>query len=160
MKSELYKALKTLDHNKLNEEDKSELIRIFIVIKSSIIRNQIAFIFSDLHYDDAVPYIIKKVNHKKLYNNNGSLVYALHGLNTKPYFIEIIRIVCDQGYEARLEAFGIIQKDLKSIPEKEKREAIEILEEKRIKEEETAIDKGVNSKLHFIEQTQKSILKN
>ena len=158
MQNELYKAFKNIEIAKLNEDDKFELLRIFKFTKSSLIRNQIAFIFSDLHYDYAIPYIIKKINQKKLFNNNGSLVHALSEMDTKNYFLSFIKIICEQDYEARLEAFEIIEKDKQSVSDIEKKEAIKILEKYRIKEEEKTIGKGENSRLHFIEQTQKIIL--
>ena len=102
MKNELHKALKGIDINKLSEDDKLELLTIFRNTKSSLIRNQIAFMFSDMQYGYAIPYIIKKINQKKLYNKNGSLVHALSDMDTKNYLIEFIRIICDQDYEARL----------------------------------------------------------
>ena len=46
MKNELHKALKGIDINKLSEDDKLELLTIFRNTKSSLIRNQIAFMFS------------------------------------------------------------------------------------------------------------------
>ena len=77
MKTELYKSIKAINIKNLNEDDKEELLRIFMVTKNDLIRNQIAFIFSDLHYDNAIPYIIKKINEKSTFHNNGSLVHAL-----------------------------------------------------------------------------------
>ncbi|MGN6196466.1 MAG: hypothetical protein ACTHOB_16120 [Ginsengibacter sp.] len=158
MKNEICKAFKGIDVNKLNDSDKLELLRFFRITKSAVIRNQIAFMFSDLNYDLAIPDIIKKINQKNLYNNNGSLVYALNDMNTKEYFHSFIKIICEQDYEARLAAFEIIQKDVSAISEKTKKEALKVLEKCRIKEEKTAKNKGEDSRLHFIEQTQKLIM--
>jgi len=77
MKTELYKAIEAIDIKNLTEDDKEELLSIFMVTKNALIRNHIALIFADLHYDKAVPYIIKKINEKSTFNNNGTLVHSL-----------------------------------------------------------------------------------
>ena len=154
MKSELYKAITTIDITKLDDDDKLELLRIFMLTKNPLIYNHIAFIFSDLHYNKAIPYIIRKINHKSTFNDRGSLVFALDNLNSKKYFISFIKIICEQGYESRLMAFGIIEKYVSIISNQKKRSAFNILEKYRIKEEQSKNDKGENSRLHFIEKTE------
>jgi hypothetical protein len=157
MKNELYKALKSIDINKLSEDDKLELLGFFEITNSSLIRNQIAFMLSDLQYNYAIPHILKKINQKELFNNNGSLVYALQGLDTKKYFQSIIEIICKQDFEARLEAFEIIENDISSVSTQQKQKAIKVLKECAKKEAQSINDKGENSRLHFIEQTEKVI---
>lgn len=158
MKTELYKSIKALDIKNLNEDDKEELLRIFMVTKNDLIRNQIAFIFSDLHYDTAVPYIIKKINDKSTIQNNGSLVHSLEDFDLKKYFIPLIKIICEHEYEPRLMAFGIVQRLAPSISNITKRKAFKILEERRQELEKTAIDKGENSALHFVEKTKELLI--
>ncbi len=153
MKSELYKAIKAINISNLTDDDKAELLKIFMVTQNILILDQIAFIFSDLHYDKAVPYIFKRINDKNAYNNNGSLVFALEGLNVKRYFISLIRIICEQAYEARLMAYGIVKKYIPSISRKTRGLSLRILEEYKVKAEQTDNDQGENSRLHFIEQT-------
>jgi len=152
---ELYNAIKAIDINKLSEEEKEELLGIFMVTKNVLIRNHIALIFADLHYEKAVPYIFDKINDKSTYNKNGTLVYSLQKFELKEYCIQLIKIICDQDYEARLMAYGIVEDLAPSIPGIIKNKAFEILEAHRVILELEAIDKGANSTLHFVEQTQK-----
>ena len=152
---ELYKAIEAIDIKKLTEEDKEELLGIFMVTKNVLIRNHIALIFSDLHYEKAVPYILEKINDKSTFNKNGTLVYSLQEFDVKEYFIPIINIICEQDYEARLMAYGIVQDLASSIPDAIKNQAFEILEKHRVELELNATDQGANSTLHFVEQTQK-----
>ena len=55
MYSELYRVLKEIISENLNNEDKEEPLKIFLSTKNTLIRNQIAFIFADLHYEKSVP---------------------------------------------------------------------------------------------------------
>jgi len=86
MKTELYKAFKGIEVKNLTEENKEELLRFFMVTKDHTIRNQIAFIFSDIQYEKAVPFILKQIRRKELYNYNGSLVYALQEFDLRKHF--------------------------------------------------------------------------
>ena len=158
MKTELYKSIKAIDSKNLTEDDKEELLRIFMVTKNILIRNHLALIFADLHYDKAVPYIIKKINEKSTFNNNGTLVYSLQDFDLKKYFIPLIRIICEQEYEARLTAYGIVQDLAPLIPGTTKIKALDILEERRLELEHAAIDKGENSTLHFVEKTKQLLV--
>jgi hypothetical protein len=153
MKTELYKSIKAIDIKNLNEDDKEELLRIFMVTKNVQIRNHIALILADIRYDKAVPYIIKKINEKSTFNNNGTLVYSLEEFDLRKYFIPIIKIICEQEYEARLTAYGIVQDIAPSISNITKKKALKILEEHRLELEHAAVDKGENSTLHFVEKT-------
>ncbi|HWB94047.1 MAG TPA: hypothetical protein VG605_19475 [Puia sp.] len=154
MKSELYNCIKSLDINKLSEDDKEELLRIFMATKNDLIRDQIAFIFSDLHFVKAIPYIFKRINQKSAIHNNGSLVHSLQEFDLKKYFIPLVKVICEQEYEPRLLAYGLVQQVAPTISSGIRRKALAILEEFRLGLEETAIDKGENSTLHFIEKTQ------
>jgi hypothetical protein len=153
MKTELYRAIKEIDAKKLNNDDMEELLNFFMFTKNDLIRNHIAFIFADLHYDKAVPYIIKKINEKSVSHNNGSLVYSLGSFDMKKYFIELIKIICIHEYEPRLMAYEIVHEFAPSIPTKTKSKALKILEEQRTQLEQIATDKGENSTLHFVEKT-------
>ena len=161
MKTELYHCITSIDVKKLNEDDKEELLRIFMITKNDLIRNQLAFIFSDLHYEKAIPYIIKKINDKSVFHNNGSLVHALEDFDLKRYFIPLVKIICEHDYEPRLMAYGIVQRIAPSISKGIRTKALTILETYRLTVEQTAIDRGENSTLHFIEKTKEllSILK-
>lgn len=153
MKTELYKLIKEIDIKKLSKDDMEELLKYFMVTKNDLIRNQIAFIFADLNFNKAVPYIIKKLNEKNVSHNNGALVYSLGNFNMKKYFIELIHIICKHEFEPRLVAYEIVNQSAPFISNKTKIKALEILEEQRLRLQLTAIDKGENSTLHFVEKT-------
>jgi hypothetical protein len=155
MQTELYKAIKAIEIKNLTEDDKEELLRIFMVTTNDLIRNHIALIFSDLHYEKAVPYILKKIKEKSVSHNNGTLVYSLEAFDVKKYFIPLIKIICEHEYEPRLMAYGIVQNLAPSVPGRIKSRALKILEAHRLALEQTATDIGENSTLHFVEQTQK-----
>lgn len=155
---ELYKAIKAINIKNLDEDDKEELLRMFMVTKNALIRNHIAFIFADLHYDKAVFYIIKKINDKSTFNNNGSLVYSLEDFNLRKYFIPLTKIICEQGYEARLMAYGIVQKLAPLVSDRTKSKAFKILEEYQVNLGLSSTDKGENSILHFVEKTKELLL--
>jgi hypothetical protein len=153
MNTELYKALKGINVENLNEEDKEELLRFFVVVKNNVIRNQIALIFSDTKFNKAIPFIIDKINDKNLRHYNGSLVYALENLDVKDYFIEFIKMVCELDYEPRYQAYEIVQKFALTISKEIKEKALILLEERRILLEITASDNGPDSVLNFVEHT-------
>src|ERR1700710_2647920 len=110
LKTELYRAIKAIEINNLNDADKEEVLRLFMVTKNDLIRNQIAFIFEDTHYERAVPYIIKKIKDKSTFHNNGSLVFVLESLDVKKSFIVFVKIIFEHEYEPRLIAYGIVEK--------------------------------------------------
>jgi hypothetical protein len=153
MSTELYKAIKTLKGENLDQEDKEELLRFFVVTKSSVVRNQIALILSDAKFNKAIPTIIDKIKEKELSSNNGSLVYALENLDVKEYFIEFVKMICELEYEPRYQAYEIVNKVYREISGEIKDEALAILQEKRILLEITSDDKGPDSSLIFVEQT-------
>jgi len=77
MKTELYRAIKSININELSPEDNRELLAFFKITKNDLIRNQIAFIFSDIKYNESIPSIIRKINDKSLYNKSiyNKLIY-------------------------------------------------------------------------------------
>ena len=152
-KSEFYNVIRAINPNNLDDKDKEELLKIFMVTENILIRDQISFIFSDVHYNIAIPFILKKILNESNYNNNGSLVFALDNLDAKKYFFSFIKIICVQGYEARLMAYDMVEKYANSISNRTKSLALRKLERYRINEKSTATEKGENSRLHFIEQT-------
>jgi len=153
MKTELYQALKGINVENLTEEDKEELLRFFVVTENHGIRNQIAFILSDVRYNKAIPYIIEKINDRKLSQNNGSLVYALENFDVKDYFIEIVSMVCELEYEPRYQAYEILRKYAPEISQEIREKALAMLEERRIFLEMAATDKGPDSSLNFVEHS-------
>ena len=151
--TELYRALKGINAENLTDEDKEELLRFFMVAKNHAIRNQIAFILSDIKYNKAIPFIIEKINDKNLSHNNGSLVYALENLEVKDYFIEFVKMVCEMEYEPRYQAYEIVQKLTPTTSREIRENALVLLEERRILLEITATDKGPDSSLNFVEHS-------
>lgn len=151
--TELYRALKGINAENLTDEDKEELLRFFVVAKDNAIRNQIAFIFSDIKYNKAISFIIEKINDKNLSHNNGSLVYALENLEVKDYFIEFVKMVCEMEYEPRYQAYEIVQKLTPIISREIRENALALLEERRILLETAATDKGPDSSLNFVEHS-------
>jgi hypothetical protein len=151
LNTELFRAIKSIDFKKIGDDDKIELLSIFRNTKNAAIRDQIALFFAEIHYNEAVPFIIKKINEKGLYNHNGTLVYSLENLDTLKYFIELIKIICEQAYEARLMAYEIIEELSNSISNQTRRRSLQILESYLLKERAVANDKYENSTLHFIE---------
>lgn len=155
MKNSLYEAISSINIDQIDDSDKLELIQFFLHTNSPLIRNQIALIFSDMNYTHAIPSILKKITEKELYNANGTLVFALQAMNTIPYFIDIVKIICEQGYEARLAAFDIIQKDANMISNEEKIKALKVLEKYKSLEILNNPILEENSRLHFIEEVEK-----
>jgi hypothetical protein len=159
MENELFRCIKMIDNDKLTQEDKEELLRMFMVTQNDQVRNQLAFIFSDLKFDKAVPYILKKINDKSLSHNNGSLVYSLEPFDLRKYFIQLIKVICEHEYEPRLLAYGFVEDLSPTISKAILKKALAILEDCRISLEGDAAESGENSRLHFIEQTKKMLLK-
>ncbi|MCF6403147.1 hypothetical protein L3C95_09695 [Chitinophaga filiformis] len=151
--TELYRALKGMNAESLTDEDKEELLRFFMVTKNHVIRNQIPLIFSDIKYNKAIPFIIKKINDQNLSHDNGSLVYALENLEVKNYFIEFVKMVCEMEYEPRYQAYEILRKLAPAISSEIRENALALLEERRILLEITATDKGPDSSLDFVEHS-------
>ncbi len=157
MESELYKVIKLLNPNKITEEDKKELLTIFLNTNNYQIRNRIAILLSDVGFNSAIPLIIKVIFRKDLYNRNGSLVYALYDMDVLEYFLDIVKIIATQDYEARIMAIEIIKKFLPKTSDNQRKAALKLLEKYRLKEEKVGTDLGAEGRLHFIEQTIKMI---
>lgn len=133
MKDSLYDAISSINIDTIDESDKLELLQFFLHTNSPVIRNQLALMFSDMKYNFAIPDILKKIAEKDLVNANGTLVFALHELDNQPYFLHIVKIVCEQGYEARSAAFDILEKDVNLIPNEMKIEALKMLAHYKIR---------------------------
>lgn len=94
MTSTLFRIFKNIDLATLLEQDKEELLRFFNITRDNQIRNHIAFIFSDLVYEPAVPFIFEKI-HDKSISDNGSLVWALHPFDLKEYLLPLVKIAIE-----------------------------------------------------------------
>lgn len=154
MENELAKIVKSLNLNNLGAEDKEELLRIFNVVKNPALRDQIALVFSEIKYNEAVPSLIKKIKNKELFNNTATLLLSLYDLEAKKYFTSFINIICEQEYEARLMALQLIEKYAGSISAQVKKKSLEILKLHRAEEEKNYVkEQYVNSTLNFIDET-------
>ena len=159
MQTELYQAIKGVDLKKLTGDDKEELLGLFMITKHPGIRNCSALIFADLGYNEAIPSIIKKIKDKNLFGWNGTLVYALESLDSVNYFVAIVRMVCEQDYEARLMAYNIVEKHVNSISAETRKKALKILKKYQIEQEaKIDMDQYENSTLHFIDATKRLLL--
>jgi hypothetical protein len=153
LKSELYKALKAIDCKLLTDDDNEELLNLFRVTESILIRNKIALMFADAGYDKAIPHLIEKINDRNTYNKNGTLVFALGELNSQAYFIDIVKIICEQGYEARMTAYGIVCNYVSSTPDAIRKQALVLLNDQYKRLVAAADDNSDGSRLHYIEGT-------
>ena len=149
--NELNKAIEAITIENLNEEDKQDLLRIFMVTKNHGVRNRIAMIFADLQYQDAVPYIVKKINDHDLFDYIGTLVYSVGYLNCSKYFLTFIRVLSEHEYEARIEAYDIVEKYAGAISKPTRIKALKDLKGFQAKEELAGVEKYENSRLHFID---------
>jgi hypothetical protein len=154
VENELVKSIKNLKIENLNTADMEELLQIFNVVKSADLRNQIALVFFDLKYEKAVPSIIKKIIDKELFNKTGTLIFSLSNLDVKKHFITLIKVICEQGYEARLMAFQIIEKYAQSVSPQVNKKSLTILNTQRAEKEKSYSKTDyANSALNFIDQT-------
>jgi len=141
-----------MDKEALSEDDKSELLKLFMVTGNPLIRDHIAMVFADIRYDKAVRYILRKINDKKLYGNNGTLVAALGDLNASRYYNEFAKIICTQDYEARLWALGLIEDFGRVASKNLKQKALKTLTSCK-SSLGTALEGAYkNSRLHFIDE--------
>ena len=157
MKTEFYKVLKSIDNEALSEDDKDELLKLFMVTNNSLIRDHIAMILSDVHYNKAVPYILRKIKDKRTYGNNGALVAALRNLDANKYFNEFVNIICEQDYEARLWALDIIEDFSSAVSINLKRKALKTLTSFKSSIDGIHEVEYKNSRLHFIDEAIKLI---
>lgn len=121
--------------------------------KNPLIRNHIALVLSDVHYEKSLPYILEKINNKETFTDNGSLVHALAAFDMSGYLVDLVKIICEMGFEPRLMAYGIVEATLPYVQTNEKKEALKILTDCQQKLEVDGAEKGEDSTLHFIEQT-------
>ncbi|MCJ8208788.1 hypothetical protein MUY27_03650 [Mucilaginibacter sp. RS28] len=160
MSNQLIKAFELIKPENLDETDKAELLRIFEVTESHSIRNKIALILSEVRYQPAIEIFIEKILDPKLYNYNGTLVFALYSLETTAYFLKITEMLYTQGYEARIEAFELFARDTPCIDTLMLDEAKVLLLKQRKKLESINIsEKYENSTLHFVDAALKTIAK-
>jgi hypothetical protein len=122
------------------------------VTNNSLIRDHIAMIFSDVRYDKAIPYILRKIKDKRMYGNNGTLVAALRYLDASKYFNEFVKIICEQDYEARLWALDIIEDFSSAVSINLKRKALKTLTAYKSSMDDIHEIEYKNSRLHFVDE--------
>ncbi len=155
MTNELSNAINSINIDNLDEEDKADLLRIFMATENAGVRNRIAMQFADLRYQKAVPYVVEKINDPAIRHCTGTLLYALDSLDAAPYFLTFIRVLSEHEYESRYGAHILVEKYADSISATTRKKAIKVLEDFRTKEEQADEEKYENSKLHFIDATLK-----
>lgn len=151
--TELYRCIKSLKIGDLVDDDLEELLLIFSVTKNPLIRNHIALIFSDLKFNKALPFIIDKIKDISTMDDRGTLIYALQALDSKDYFLEYVKIICEMDYESRLMAFELINDYNNKIPEELKMQSLELLYNYKKALLNSKVEISENSTLHFIEKT-------
>lgn len=149
----LFAAIKGIEVSKLSEPDKEDLLRFFLVAENPVVRDRIAIILSEAGYQKSVPHILKRIFEPKSFNKNGTLVYALEGLNVTKHYLQIIKILCEMGYEARVGAYTIIEKLNNTISKSTRYRALALLTEKEKTLIKHAKDRGEDSALHFVQAT-------
>lgn len=155
--TELYKCIRAINIKKIDRLDKEELLKIFKVTDNPLIRNHLALIFSDIQYNEAVPYIINRIMEKDI-EDTGTLIYSLGNLDCKKYFLNFIQIICQMDYEARLTAFEIVKKYSPSISKGVRTLALDKLKICKKYLQNSLSDKGESSSLHFVEKTEELLL--
>jgi hypothetical protein len=157
MKTELYRVIKSIDKEALSEEDKDDLLKLFMVTNNGLIRDHIAILFSDVRYFKAAPYIIRKIKDKSTYGNTGVLVAALRNLDAGKYYHEFVNVICEQDYESRLWALDLIEDFISDVSTNVKRKALKTLT--AFKSSIVGIHEAEykNSRLHFIDEAIKLI---
>ena len=157
MKTEFYRVIKSIDNGALSDEDKSELLKLFMVTNNSLIRDHIAMIFSDTRYNKAVPHLLKKIKDKSSYGNNGTLVAALRELDASKYFSAFVEVICTQDYEARLWALDLIEDFSSVVSINIKKKALNELTSYKSSIDGIPEAEYENSRLHFIDEAIKII---
>jgi len=139
LNTELFRAIMSMDIKNLNDEDKRELLNIFNFTRNAAIRDQIALMFAETNYNEAVPFIIEKINDGEVFNHTGTLVYSLLELDSKQYFIDLIKIICEQAYESKAMAFSIVSKLTPSIQNTDLDKALKLLHDYKAKIDNSGI---------------------
>lgn len=158
MESELYRVIKSISVDLLTVDDKVELLVLFRHTKNDLVRNRLALLFSDAEYKEAVPDIIEKINQEDMRNKNGTLVFALGNLVTGSNIL--VKIMCEQEYEARLMAFEIIDGLASSLDPNSRKQMLDVLEKYWNDLSVTQSPFEENGALHFIGETKKIIRDN
>ncbi|WP_462266983.1 hypothetical protein [Mucilaginibacter sp.] len=154
MENELAKAISAIKAENLTNQDKEILLFLFNKTDNIAIANSIALIFADAKFQAAIPSVIKKIFDKNFYNYNGTLIYSLQDFDTKKYFIKFIKILCEQGYEARLQAYEVIEKDINLVTKRMKTVALAVLKRYAETEEFDCKEESYpDSRIHFITDT-------
>lgn len=89
------------------------------------IRNRAALALREIENNRAIEPLLKSILKPENKNYNGTMVYALQKLDCKYKLVEIFKILFSQGYEAKIGAYSILDRqvfefsrdDLKEIQE-------------------------------------------
>lgn len=149
--SELFKAIKTLDPKRLTDNEKIALLKLFELTDDTGIRNHLAIIFLDAGYIEAAPIIRDKIFDPGLYNRNGTLVFALSQFDPLTYYLDLVKVLCTMGYEARMTAFNPVEENALLISTQTRAEALAILEQYRYILKDTSEEQYKDSNLAYVD---------
>lgn len=122
--TELFNVLLQLREENLTAGDLEDLLVLFSYTKNHALRNHLAKIFCNVHYEPAVPVIFEKILDKCNYNHTGTLVFALESFDLKNYLKDLVQILLSpQSFEALMTLEYIIERHLDSFLQIDKEEA-------------------------------------
>ncbi|WP_162426348.1 HEAT repeat domain-containing protein [Pontibacter pudoricolor] len=78
--------------------------------KDPILRNCAALALKDIQDNKAVEPLLEAIFKKENHNYNGTLVFALEGLDCSQKLKEIFKILFYESYEAKISAYSILSK--------------------------------------------------
>ena len=90
-----------------NKKDLPKLVELFKKTDSTILRNDLAMIISDLKGDSFLPEMIQVLNSKSI-TDKGTIIYAISKMNASHYIIDISTFLLSHNFEVALEAGSFI----------------------------------------------------
>ena len=97
--------------------------------KNPGIRNKLALALSDVRYEGVEEKIIVLLKSDSTKGCRGTLLYALQPLNYTDHIEFIFKLLKDDGFEARWEAYNLIKMACNNIPIEVKKKMIDIAQE-------------------------------
>lgn len=153
MSSEINRIFDSIIKEKLSPNDMEVLLDIFRATNNVWLLNKISFIFADLKYEKAKPFLLKKIFESDMYGKNGSLVFSVIDLFTIYDLDSAIKILTSQDYECRISVFDFLENLFPKLNDKQKKKALKMLYGSRQIEELKEENKTeyLESTLHFID---------
>lgn len=97
---------------KIGGDDVVKFLIGLLESKNADLRNIAALALRDLEDNKAIDPLLNSIFNPENKNNNGTLVYALQTLDCKNKLVEIFRILFYQGFEAKMGAYKILNKQI------------------------------------------------